>query len=148
MNVSYHANQACAEECGQEYIVVFYDIAIAKMSLQIQLTEKPKFDKLFANLGEFHIEMTVFKALGKNIYSSGITEILVQSEVLAEGSMNGFLDGKHFNRCKRLHPLVAAALQSLHFEQFFSTYEIDHEIFIEDLKEVLNNQPQAVNLLV
>lgn len=33
-----------AEKCHQEHIIVSYDLAIAKMAMQIQLTEKPKFD--------------------------------------------------------------------------------------------------------
>ena len=128
-----------AEECRQENIIVTYDLAIAKMAMQIQLIEKPKFDALFINLGAFHIEMAFFKALGKYIDSSGIVDVLVQSEAIAEGSRNGFIDGKHFNRCKRLHPLLSAALQTLHIKEFLSEYEIDRDIFLEDLKDILNN---------
>jgi hypothetical protein len=32
--------------------------------------------------------------------------------------MRGFIAGKHFKRCKRIHPLFALALQILHFKQF------------------------------
>lgn len=35
-----------AQECNQENIVVTYDLAIAKMAMQIQITEKPKFTSL------------------------------------------------------------------------------------------------------
>lgn len=37
--------------------------------------------------------------------------------------MNSFLDSKHFNRCKRLHPLASGALQVLHFEKYLSAIE-------------------------
>ncbi|KAG5887454.1 hypothetical protein JTB14_017310 [Gonioctena quinquepunctata] len=105
-----------AEKCQQEQIIVTYDLAIAKMAMKIQEKEKPKFDKVFVNLGAFHMEMAFFKAIGKYIDGSGLVEILVQAEVLANGSMNSFLDSKHFNRCKRLHPLIACI--KLHFEIF------------------------------
>lgn len=95
------------------------------MAMQLQLQEQPKFNNLFINLGAFHIEMAFFKALGKFIDSSGIVDILVQSEVIAEGSTNGFIDGKHFNRCKRIHGLLFGALQSLHIEKFISEYGLD-----------------------
>ena len=39
--------------------------------------------------------------------------------------MNNFLDSKHFNRCKRLHPLTSAALKMLHLEQYLSIYFYD-----------------------
>lgn len=92
-----------ADECHQEHIIVTYYLAIAKMALQIQLTEKPKFDALFVNLGAFHIEIAYFKALGKYIDSSGIVDLLGQSETLAQGSTNGFIDGKHFNVNNCIH---------------------------------------------
>lgn len=105
-----------------------YDLAIAKMAMQIQEKEKPKFDKIFVNLGAFHIEMAFYKAVGKYIDCCELVKILVQAEVLAGGSMNSFLDSKHFNRCKRLHPLTAAALQILHFEQYLVTTNISPEM--------------------
>lgn len=136
-----------AQECHQEHILVTYDLAIARMAMQIQLTEKPKFDNLFINLGAFHTEMAFFKALGKYIDSSGIIDILVQSEALAQGSTNGFIDGKHFNRCKRLHPLFSAALQSLHIKEFLSNYEVDYDILLDDLKHISNNPVENNNPL-
>ena len=69
--------------------LLIYDLAIAKLAMQIQHNEKPEFDNVFVNLGAFHMQMAYFKAIGKYIDSSGLFEILV-------------LDSKHFNRCKRL----------------------------------------------
>lgn len=57
--------QRIASECGQSNIIVTYDLAIAKMALQIQISEQPKFDNIFINLGSFHIQMAFFKALGQ-----------------------------------------------------------------------------------
>lgn len=84
---------------------------------------------------------------------------MVESGLLANGSVNGFLDGKHFNRCKRLHRLVALGLEILHFKSFLemsntsvrddmikelhrlqnckmSSFDIEHE----ELKELINNK--------
>lgn len=57
---SIHA-QKVAAECGQSNIVVTYDLAIAKMAMQIQIAESPKFDNIFLNLGGFHIQFAFFK---------------------------------------------------------------------------------------
>lgn len=111
-------SQKIAQECSQQYIQVTYDLAIAKVAYQIQSTEKPEFDNLFIHLGGFHIMMAYFKALGKFIDECGLSHIMVESGLLASGSVNGFLSGKHFNRCKRLHPLVAVGLETLLFEEF------------------------------
>lgn len=135
-----------AKQCQQDHIIVTYDLAIAKMAMQIQENEKPKFDNIFVNLGAFHLQMAFFKAIGKFIDSCGLVEILVQADVLAGGSMNSFLDSKHFNRCKRLHPLTAAALQILHFNQYISTSKIDTaEEILADLIQNLTNTTFEVN---
>ena len=105
--------QQVAQECGQEYGVVHYDLNAAKPALQIQSTEAPKYDNLFICFGPFHIMMSYFGSVGYLIDSSGGPEILVDADVLASGSLTGFLKGKHFNRCKRLHLLFATALQVL-----------------------------------
>ena len=89
-------SQKVAIECGERYIVVHYDLAIAKPAMQIQFTESPKYDNVF--IGPFHIYMAYFAVLGYYLDGSGGPEILTDSGVLAPGSLNGFLAGKHYNR--------------------------------------------------
>ena len=60
-----------AAECEKECIVVTYDLAIAKMTYQIQSEEKPKFDSIFIALGAFHQEMVLFHAYSQFIAESG-----------------------------------------------------------------------------
>lgn len=62
--------------------------------------------------------MSYFKAVGKFITDSGLTHILTESGVLAQGSLSGFLNGTNFNRNKQIHPLLAAAFLKLHFNSF------------------------------
>lgn len=91
------------------------------------------------------MQMAFFKAIGKYIDSSGLVEILVQAKVLAGGSMNSFLDSKHFNRCKRIHPLTAAALQILHFEQYLSSTNITPETFDDLLEAQMNSAADVLD---
>lgn len=140
-------SQKIATQCNQPRIIVTYDLAIAKMAMQIQLTECPKFDNLFINLGAFHIQMAFFKAIGSYIDSCGITDILVDAQVLAAGSVNGFISSKHFNRCKRIHPLLSVALQSLLLETFISSNELEPSLIIDNLTEILSNKVECTNPL-
>lgn len=94
--------QQIAEECNEDYMEVTYDPAIAKVALQLQSTERLRFNNLFVHLGSFHIMMAYFKAVGKYIDNCGITNIMENAEILASGSVNSFITAKHFNRCKRL----------------------------------------------
>lgn len=107
------------EEVNQPYMQVTYDLAIAKIAFQIKATEtSQKFSKLFIHMGSFHIMLSYFKAIGKFINGCGLSTIMIESELLASGSVASFIDGKHFNRCKRLHPMMALGLQILHFRSF------------------------------
>lgn len=107
-----------AEELNQNYLEVIYDLAIAKVALQIQSVERPLYDDLFIHLGPFHVMLALFKAIGKFISGCGLMTIAVDSKIIANGSVDAFLQGKHFNRCKRLHPLMAIGLEILYFEFF------------------------------
>ena len=74
-----------ATECGKTSIAVTYDLAIAKIAMQIQEEENPQFDRIFVALGSFHVEMALLSAFGKIIAESGGPHVLNECEVLAKG---------------------------------------------------------------
>jgi len=90
--------QNVAEECGERTVVVHYDLAIAKVALQINASESPRYDNVLICFGHFHIILAYFACLGHYVDGSGGAEILTETDVLAGGSVNGFLNGKHYNR--------------------------------------------------
>ena len=110
-----------AEECGRQSSDVTYDLAIAKIAYQIQSFESPQYDNVFIKLGGFHIEVAYSS---KYIDESGGPFILTECGVLATDSRNGFIKGKHYNRCKRLHQLFSAALEILNFTEFIITCDM------------------------
>lgn len=137
-------SQKVAEECGEQYAIVTYDLAIAKPALQIQAQDAPTYDNIFICFGAFHIALAYFGCLGYFLDGSGGPNILTECEVLAPGSLRGFLLGKHYNRCKRLHPLLAAAIQSLHFSVFLEK----NEPILEDLREMIRELNTNMSPLV
>ena len=56
-----HQSQIVAEECDQDYGLVTYNLAIAKIEKRIQSKETPTFDNLFILFGSFHTEMSFFR---------------------------------------------------------------------------------------
>ena len=46
--------QRVAEECDEPFIVVDYDLAIAKPALQLQATESPKYNNIFIAVSHHH----------------------------------------------------------------------------------------------
>lgn len=117
-------SQDIANECQAPYIQITYDLAMARTSYCIQAQESPRFDNIFIHLGAFHIEMAFFKAVGTFIEDCGLSNIMIECELITNGSVPGFIGGKNYNRCKRLHSLVALALQQLHFEAFLENKQL------------------------
>ena len=126
--------QRITKDTDRDEISVTYDLAIAKLAMQIQAAESPRYDNVFVLMGAFHTEMAFFKALGKFIAESGGPSILVASETIASGSLKGFITGKLYNRCKRIHPLLAVAMEILHFKLFLSVSQIESEYASELLQ--------------
>ena len=54
----------CSAEIKQQYGIVTYDLAHALKAFSIQALEAPVFDNLFILLGNFHLEMAFFGAIG------------------------------------------------------------------------------------
>ena len=60
-------------------------------------------------------------------YKSNSQDILVESETVAQGSLNGVFSGKHYNRCIRAHKLVFEAIERLRFEAFFDSQSTEQK---------------------
>ena len=73
--------------------MVFYDLAIAKIAMQLQAEESPKYDKVFVTMGFFHMELAMLGAIGKYIAESGAGHLLNETYRIKKGSLNGFLHG-------------------------------------------------------
>ena len=56
---------------------------------------------------------------------------MVNSELLARRSVHSFISGKHFNRCKRLHAVLSASIQILHFNSFLELLNLQ---FTDEMK--------------
>ena len=119
-----------AEECKENYAQLTYDLGIAQIAMVIKSEEKDEFRKLFIHLGGFHITMAFFKVVGTFIDGCGLTTILIEAELLGCGSENSFINGKIYNRCKRLHILAALSLEILEFQFSLETknYTINDDI--------------------
>ena len=54
---------------------------------------------------------------------SGIEDVLSESDVVASGSMNSVISGKHYNRALRAHKQLAESLATLRLEAFLQQDE-------------------------
>ncbi|KAJ8664697.1 hypothetical protein QAD02_006359 [Eretmocerus hayati] len=68
--------------------------------------------------------MSYLKAVGDIIEDNGLTNILIETDLIAPGSVRGFLTAKNFNRAKKLHVEVSLALKLEHISVFLSEKSI------------------------
>ena len=47
--------------------------------------------------------------------------MLDECKILVTGSINSFLRGKSYKRCKRMHELLTLSFEILHFESYLKT---------------------------
>ena len=74
--------------------------------------------KLVIRLGAFHTAMSFLGCIGKRFGDAGLQDVLIESEVVAIGSMNGVISGKHYNRAVRSNKLMSDALHRMMLQAF------------------------------
>ena len=137
----------CAEECNQPYGIVTYDLNVAQRAPKIQTTDQPEYDDLFVLFRAFHIIICLLRAIGRVVADSGGPEMLVESGVLASGSLKGFLECANYNRCKRLHPMLALAFHKLHFPEFLGACE-HKDVVIAVIKDATMDSAASIDQLL
>ena len=133
-----------AKETGQDYTVVIYDLAVALKAYSIQAIETPLFDKLLIMLGNLHIELASFGAVGTLLSECSIEFISNKADILTEGSVMAFIKEKFYNRCIRIHDLLANVMEQKLYEHFIQ--EIPEEKYnnFQEVMTTIASEPSQV----
>ena len=109
---------AIADQIGQNDVIVVFDLAIYAKGLEIMWHKEEEMNRVVLRMGAFHMCCTLLAVIGKRFGDAGLSDILIESEVIAAGSLSGVLEGKHYNRGVRAHKIVFEALLRLRWEVF------------------------------
>ena len=110
-------SMAATKEVNQEYTLVTSDLAVAKKAYML-VWQTEKFKKIIVRHGVFHLVCSYMGAVGKLMRGSGFEEFAIQSGVRATGSVEGVLQGKHYNRCMMVHKTMLEGLERLFLQKF------------------------------
>lgn len=105
-------------QLGVQTLVCVYDQAIYAKAKEIQLKEQQKFNSIFLMMGTFHILLMSLGIVGVRFKDAGMKDVYIQSEIVAEGSIDSVLRGKQYNRAIRAHKIFWEALWCLLLEKF------------------------------
>ena len=99
-------------------IVVVLDQALFAKAAEIVWKQKHKFSHILLRMGTFHTICNALSIIGKRFQDAGLKDICIEAGIVAEGSIHGVLDGKHYNRAVRVHKRIYEALMRLAWTEF------------------------------
>lgn len=112
---------AVADSLKQKEMVLVMDQAIYAKAQEIRWQTSSYMERLVIRMGEFHTAMAYLSCLGKIFADAGFQDIMIESEVVAAGSIDGVITGHHYNRSIRAHKLLMEALQRLRWQAYLDT---------------------------
>ena len=75
--------------------------------------KQDQFSNIVLRIGTFHTISVALPILGKRFGDSDLKDIFIESQIVAEGSISGVIDGKQYNRGLRAHEYLYEALMRL-----------------------------------
>ena len=91
-------------------IVCVFDQLIYSMASKIKWKEPLKFERCLLLTGIFGLHMVIMSILKNRFGNVGLGDALVQSSIVADGSVDSVLHRKSYNRSIRLYKLYYEAL--------------------------------------
>jgi len=79
--------------------------------------QQEEFQSVALRIGSFHIACVLMSVIGKRFGDSGLRDLLIESRIIGNGSVNGVLEGKHYNRALRTHKVSASYNFSLSIDK-------------------------------
>ena len=95
-------------------------------------------------LKNLQIELAFFWAVGTLLSEYDIEFILNEADILAEGSVMGFIKEKFYNRCIRIHELLSNVMEQNLYERFI--HEIPEEEYntFQEVLATISSEPSQV----
>ncbi len=108
-------------------LVCVFDQAICAKAVEIKWKMPTQYKDCILMLGMFHMLMMYLGIIRKRFKDAGLRDVLIQSEILAEGSVDKALAGKMYNHSVRSCKLVYETLHRLLINKMETFYENDQE---------------------
>jgi len=97
---------------NQVTIVIVVDQTLHAKAAEIA-RKQDQFSNIVLRIGTFHMICIALAILGKRFGDSRLKDIFIESQIVAEGSISGVIDGKHYNRGLRAHKYLYEAMMRL-----------------------------------
>ena len=138
------------KELHLETIVVVLDQALYAKATEIAWKHKQRFTNILLRMGTFHTICNILAILGKRFGDAGLKDIFIEAGIVAEGSIKGVFDGKHYNHAVRAHKYIYEALMRLAWAELTPSVEDNFpekseiiKSFLDHIKDMISNLNQT-----
>ncbi|XP_028411727.1 uncharacterized protein LOC114534480 [Dendronephthya gigantea] len=128
-------------------IVLVFDEAIYAKAQMIRWKDDELKERLVIRLGDFHTVMSFCSGISKIFKDAGLQDIMIESEVVAPGSLKGVLTGKHYNRSIRAHKIIFEAMERLRLQAFEKSLTTTEKVLLESINRIMEDDPERDNFL-
>ena len=97
------------------------------------------FADIIPRLGAFHTISCLLSVIGKRFSPAGLRDVIIESGVIEEGSVDGILTGKAYDRTVRFHKLMYEACMRLIWRGFMDWFEEENFPEYQELDILLSN---------
>lgn len=151
MNTVYeiiNQSELIRKELCLKTMVVVMDQALYAKAVEITWKHKQQFCNILLRMGTFHTICNALSILGKRFGDAGLKDICLEAGLVAEGSIKGVIDGKHYNRAIRVHKYMYEAFMRLAWLGFLSWVEEkvpNKADVVKSLLEKVNDMASELN---
>ena len=85
------------ETLSLKSIVLVFDQALYAKVTEVLWKRREQFSQLIPRMGAFHTICTFIAVIGKHFQDAGLKDLCIESGVVAEGSVSGIFNGRHYN---------------------------------------------------
>ena len=96
--------RGCSVDQPRPSVVVVCDQAVCAKAFEINNSPlHDKLERIVLRLGAFHIIINFMAIIERRFGSAGLRDVLIESDILATGSVDATLDGHHYTTGVRAH---------------------------------------------
>ena len=128
------------------FAVVVGDQPVYTLLVEIKNEHPQEYDKIIPFHGPFHTQSCMIHAIYKRYKGSGVADVLIAARVIAEGSVDQALRGKHYRRTLRCLFLMYETLMHLLLNKNFTGLEFDAstKTQVAVLREPMSNSQKCL----
>ena len=120
-------------------VCVYYQAIYAKVH-QIKCKEPANFKDMFLMIGTFHTILTFLAVIATQFKDAGLQDIVIQSNIIAEGSMDTMFSGaRAYKRAIRVYKIIYKAFSRILLKDFEEDAHSDTastiQRYLEDVNE-------------